>query len=352
MPGRRPDECEVEGYGESERDSGNQSVGLFRGSRKPVNQPAGDEHSPARSDQKNQGVIEGDLFEHHPFLAHEKEDYKVAQPVSDELGGAGRQTCEPERRPRKERRERLPETRLTCCRLIRNTIQTAAPGFVDEKKDRDRREQADAAKKKKCVTPTESGGDGSTEGDSQCRSERRAEIVKTKRSPPAAGWKIIGNNRIGGRNAASFAKADRHVCDDKLRISYCQAAAHGCRAPNRARCRQHFRPVRLVSHPTDRNRDKTIKEREVEAAGQAKLTVRDVQTILNRLRKDGRKLTRQKVQDIYKPQHAEGNPRTSSGNRSLRFRRWLGLCEINLCEVRPHSRLAVVTHANVPPMDR
>ena len=94
MPGRRPDESEIEGDGESKGDSGNQGIGLFRAPGEAVDQPPGDEHTRSHPNQDDQRVVDGDLFEHHPFFAHEKKNDEIAHTVGDELGGAGRKSGE------------------------------------------------------------------------------------------------------------------------------------------------------------------------------------------------------------------------------------------------------------------
>src|SRR6185312_3932562 len=117
--------------------------------------------------------------------------------------------------------------------------------------------------------PVEGGGDGSAEGDAQRRADRRTEIVNAECLAAPAGREVVGDERIGGRDAARLADADQHPRHDELRIAYRQAAAGGRNAPDRAGDGQYVDSVGLVGNPTDRNGDEAVEEREIEPADEA-----------------------------------------------------------------------------------
>ncbi len=177
-------------------------------------------------------------------------------------------------------------------------VEAATYRLADDQLDRDRRDDADGADRNEGVPPVERRRDRGAEGDAQRGPDRRPEIVDAERGPAAAGREIVGDDRVGRRNAAGLADPDRHAGDDKLRIVCREAAGDRRRAPQRAGHREDIDPVRPVGEPSDGNGDEAVEQREIQPADQAQLTVRHMKRILDRLGEDREQRPVEEIEDV------------------------------------------------------
>ena len=116
---------------------------------------------------------------------------------------------------------------------------------------------------------------------------------------------IIGDQRIGGRDAAGFANADAKPEEEQLAEAGCGAAQRGEGAPHGQRAGNHPAAAGPVGKHRQRHAKHRIEQGEGKAADRAELGIGQLQVGLDRPGEDAEDLPVEEIEDVGQQQEAK-----------------------------------------------
>ena len=187
----------------------------------------------------------------------------------------------------------------------RRTVEAAAHRLGDARLTSRAAGKAGEADDQEGRAPVEMAGDPAAEEDAERRADRNAEREEGERPRPLLLGVEIGDQRIGGRDAAGLADADAHPRQEQLPEILGEAAGGGEQAPQADRPGDDRDPAAAVGEPGDRDGEARIEEREGDPAHQPELLVAQPELRLDRHREDADDLAVDEVEDVGEEQDRE-----------------------------------------------
>ena len=156
-----------------------------------------------------------------------------------------------------------------------------------------------------CRAPIDPRGKIGADHGSASKTERNSERIDGECSGATGRREIIGNQRIGRSDSASFANPDSEPEQEELRVARRRAAQGRETAPHRKRAGDYRTSAGPVGEKSERDCKHRIEQGKSEAADRPELGIAKVQVGFDRLGKDAEDLPVEEVEDIGEQQEQQ-----------------------------------------------